>query len=54
VATFWKWLWPLALLAVIVIGDQIVVTYAQQDAQGEDDVAGALETLLVTRRSRKD
>jgi hypothetical protein len=23
VATFWKWLWPLALLAVIVIGDQI-------------------------------
>jgi hypothetical protein len=23
VATFWKWLWPLALLAVLAIGDQI-------------------------------
>jgi hypothetical protein len=23
VATFWKWLWPLALLAALVIGDQI-------------------------------
>jgi len=23
VATFWKWLWPLALLATLVIGDQI-------------------------------
>jgi hypothetical protein len=51
VATFWKWLWPLALLAVIVIGDQIRIhrpghkyrlTVEVETPQGTKSASGVL------------
>ena len=50
-ATFWKWLWPLALLAVIVIGDQIRIhrpghkyrlTVEVETPQGTKSASGVL------------